>query len=352
MRWTLSNLWRRSIFMNRAYRTFFLFLLAVLVYLPLSLFAPLWVLAIGPVLWGVPHIFSSMRFLHGFIANSGDSSVLTSPSAPNLKFKSFHFFGFTWIGVTALRWLTDHNYIGSQLPFNWPEVFAVVVTFFGLAVLYRTDAKRLLRGLFLLIPIVTCAWYSPFWTSGVLILLHNWIAFFYWVLATKSKSEKRSAIFAFTLFALIHVLVFAGSFDFLFHWLAPDSFLQWAQMDYATLGQSIAPWSSDYHVWYHCVVLYAFGQSLHYFVWLKAIPDQNHKNQIPASFRISSRILLDDIGKKSAYAMIIIFMASIGVWVITSFPQARSLYFLIAAYHGYMEISALALVGVKSQVKP
>jgi len=120
-------------------------------------------------------------------------------------------------------------------------------------------------------------------------------------------------------------------------------------MDYADLGKMILYGSTDYHLWFHAVVAYAFGQALHYFVWLKAIPDQQHHHEVPAGFRQSYRLLVEDFGRKTVAMMVIASLAMLGVWALQAMPEARATYFAVAAFHGYLEMAGLSLVDFQAR---
>jgi hypothetical protein len=329
--------------MKRSSRLLLLYVLAVAIYLPLSLLFPIWILIIGPIMWGVPHIFSSMRYLGRFFDDSVQPRFKSG-----LSISSFQLFGLIWLMVMVLRLLADHQAIGSSLPFNWPEVLSVGATVLAFGIFYRGSLRVFTRQALVAVPLIFCAWKNPALTSGILILAHNFVAFYYWVMATKTKPERNVAIFASLSFILIHVLIFAGAFDWVYGIVNPVGTVSWAGMDYGVIGQSIASWSSDYHVWFHCVVVYAFGQSLHYFVWMKAIPDQTHKNEAATSFRSALHFLKQDLGTKTAIATIVISLAYFAFWVFQTMPDARAIYFIVAGYHGYMEMSSIGLVGKKA----
>jgi hypothetical protein len=334
-----SSLLRR-LFCSRAHRLQAMFLLAVLIYLPLALFVPLWVLVIGPILYGIPHILASMRFLHYGI------STQRQLKDKKTQFKSFHFLGFIWLLVTGTRLLLDHGLV--KMPFNLPEMAALAVTFLGLTLIYRKNLMALLKSALILVPLIFFSWNFPLQTAGTLILAHNFVAFIYWYFAAKSSSEKKVVLFSTGLFLLINALIFYGSFDFLYSYLTPQGSHSWAQLEYSSLGQMIAPWSDSYQLWFHCVVAYAFGQALHYFIWMKAIGDEHAPSEVPTSFRASHRLWQNDLSRTAFIVSGVIVLAGISMWTLTSLPLARSLYFSIAAYHGYLEISALGFLKARA----
>ena len=53
------------------------------------------------------------------------------------------------------------------------------------------------------------------------------------------------------------------------------------------------PWAGPGALWTRGVVAYAFGQALHYLIWLRMIPDQALYRPVPVSFRASLQLLID-----------------------------------------------------------
>ncbi len=337
LRWSLPVPWLRSLFMNRAMRLQVLFLAAASIYLFLSLFFPLWVLVIGPMIWGVPHIFASIRY----IPHALSKNTARFPSVTKALFA-------LWGLVTILRVLSDQFQItlgwSASLPSNWPEMGAAVLTIFALFYLARQKFSRSVLGVVLLAPVIFFSWTSPWVTAGVLIILHNWIAFIYWFKSCKTLTERKVVMFSLAVFASIHALILAGSFDFLYHFYSPQGFHVWAQLDFSDLGRMIAPNSTDPTLWFHLVSIYAFGQSLHYFIWLKAIPEQELPREFPVSFGLSLKYLTADFGRKTLRWIPLVLVAGILAWILLKLPQARSLYFSVAAFHGYMEIAGLGFL--------
>ena len=331
----------RQLFRNRAQRLFALFLLAVGVYLPLALFLPLWVLAIGPLLWGIPHIFASIRYL----------GHATTPH-PSERRKAVYFVAFVWFGISALRILGDmriYSFHGLGDTALTPEILSLLITLTGLAIILRRNISTFLISTLLLSPLVWMMWTLPLECMGVLLLAHNWIAFYYWIQSARTSAELKTAVASLLIFAVIHGAVFMGLFDGLYAILAPEINLPWAGLNALELGQSIAPWSNHEGLFFHGTVLYAFGQATHYFVWLKAIPEQYLVLQTPASFTRSWRLLQHDFGRTFAgLALGVCMVAAIGftigaVWSLANYTLARDFYFALAAGHGYFEIAALPL---------
>ncbi len=62
---------------------------------------------------------------------------------------------------------------------------------------------------------------------------------------------------------------------------------------------------------------------------------------MPTSFRQSYRKLVGDFGSAQVMFMFLAVGGMALVWAFLSFPQARTIYFALASYHGYMEIAGL-----------
>lgn len=344
LRVTLSNSTLKNMFCVRSNRLAALFVLSVALSLCTSLLAPLWVLVLGPLIYGTPHLFSSLRYVHSTAA--GEANI----RLPQFK-KALYAFSFIFSAVSILRILSDFGFVNTQhlsSSSNLLELGSFVLSLLCCAVIYKHSYARMFVAFALCIPFVWAAWTLPLWTSGVLILLHNFIAFIYWIGATQTRRERAIAVLAAGVFLLVNAAIFSGVFDGVYKLMTPTAELPWAALEYSELGKMIAPWSSDYVTWFHAVVAYAFGQSLHYFVWLKAIPDQHHTQEVPTTFRQSYKLLVDDFGKKHYIFMLAVILISVGAWAFLKMPEARIVYFSFAAYHGYLEIAGLGFFKARS----
>src|SRR5262249_24558861 len=134
--------------------------------------------------------------------------------------------------------------------------------------------------------------------------------------------------------------------DWIYRFARPALVLDIASLTVEDTGKLIGPWAVggwQNSFWLHACIAFAFGQALHYFVWLKAIPDQFHYHEVPTSFRQSLSLLSRDFGRTLALALVVISVGAIVAWSFMSFQQARLVYFCLAAYHGYLELAGLAL---------
>ena len=334
----------RGVFISRSQRLLVLFSVSSLLSLGLSVYFPLWVLALGPMIYGVPHLVTSVRFFHYTVA---DPSAVQDACTRRRAFCSVALI----MGlVIAYRLTVNLRIFDVSVPVlsewrgsTYLEFFALLLTFCAGTWIYRKPPGRTLQGALLLLPLALCFWFEPWWTIGALVLIHNFVAFAYWRLSARSASERAVASGAGALVFIVTLLIFAGWFDPAYALLKPAAELRFANLRYSEIGRLIAPWSQDPSLCFHAAVAYAFGQMMHYFVWLKAIPDQHHHNEMPTSFRQSLRLLEDDFGRRGAIWTLSLVALSALIWIFCSFPFARMIYFALAGYHGYLEIAGLAL---------
>lgn len=309
----------RRIYCNRASRLAAIAMLAILVHLPLSLLFPLGVLVLGPFLWGYPHLVMVARYVPRSVEPGVKNQLQLMRGIPILL-----------LGVAIVRALNEYV---LRLPLQyWPELGALVVMSFLLSGKSRSLAIVGLLALFL--------WAWPIPTVAVLLFLHNIIAFLYWSLSCKSDGEKRTAHLTLLNMLFLCSMIYSGVFDTAYYFDIGEML----HIDGFTLSQLIRklfPWCADPIVGWRLAVIYAFSQSLHYFVWLRAIPDQHHDRQTPSSFIRTVRRLQFDFGRFGFAMILYLTIALMSLWLIIGVQQARLLYFAWAGAHGFIEIVAL-----------
>jgi hypothetical protein len=90
------------------------------------------------------------------------------------------------------------------------------------------------------------------------------------------------------------------------------------------------------------LLAFAFAQSVHYAVWLRAIPDETRRTDSIRSFRQSTRALLREVGPLVPGVAIVATVA-LAVWGAFDLATARMGYLRFAGFHGYLEIALGAL---------
>lgn len=343
LRWTMGIPLLRAVYTDRARRLWWLYLAFAAAALAFAVSLPLWQLILGPVVFGAAHLGASVRYFHHGAAGPGPHEA---------RGRVYTFILLASVTYCVARIARDLGWLGAGMPAlsEWEGsmtadgVFMAVILL-GTGWIYRSQPRRMLLGAALITPLTLCLWRWPFATTGILVLVHNVVGFFYWISGASTLAERRGALSALGIFAGINLLIFGGALDPLYELWARGASLPFSGLTYAELGRLIFPWNEDPDLLMRGVVAFAFGQSVHYYVWLKAIPDTLHSHPIPTSFRQSVRLLGEDFGPQAALLVVYLVAASTALWFIFDMASARSAYFLIAGFHGYVEIAGLALLG-------
>lgn len=290
------------------------YLLTLVFYFPISMVRPDILLLSGPLLFGYPHLIASFRYIQKMSA--GLFAILT------LICILGHISG---IGSTIIR----------ELPFG---AWQILVAMAGL-LFFKFVSKTLSYGL-LIFSLLFCggllhlAFQDSIMFVGGMLILHNWVGYFYWIMASKTKSRRRASVAALMVFTLIHYIVLMGFMDSFFP--ATSSQINFPGDTQATAWY-LASWTGDSFVWYRFLVLYAFGLSMHYFVWLKAIPQSLNPLEHPNNVRLSLKYLREDLGDRILLVFLMISILGFMIWLF-SFNLGARIYFEIAILHGALEL--------------
>jgi hypothetical protein len=332
----------RVVYFDPARRGLLLFCISCALALAFALVAPLWQLLLGPMLFGLAHLLSTVRFvpraLEGRRALLGDDRRERAIQVI-LCCAAFY---------ALCRWAANTEAIGPRFS-EWQGLALldggyVLLLFSFLAILFQRSKGRSLGGALLLTGAVSCFWFAPAVSAGALVLLHHLIAFVYWIALAKDERGRSYGHLALALFLGVNALLFLGLFDPLLAFFVEESSIGFAGMTAESLGKMILPWTDDPRLWLRATVAFAFGQSLHYFIWLKAIPDECCGRRVPSTFRASVRSLEGDFGLRGAGLLLGSVLGLSLLWVLVELPAARAGYFLLAGFHGLGELAALPLL--------
>ncbi|MFZ4715414.1 MAG: hypothetical protein ACOYL6_16945 [Bacteriovoracaceae bacterium] len=297
----------REIYRHCASRLALGFILTLLFYFPLALRRPDILLFSGPLIFGYPHLIASFRYIQ--------------------QKSSWIFLSLTLICIIG------HLTMPLTIPFGvWQIIVASCGFLFVKVIARQYSLKEILPTLILSASLIRLAYWEPIYFIGASLILHNWIGFFYWIESTikiKEKNRITVSLFCFLLFLIIHILVFQGSFDQYF----PSKNTNEAM----TTGWYLASWTNDPIIWYRMLVLYAFGLSMHYFVWLKAIPESLNKIEHPNNFRLNLKYLKKDLGRTLWIILLLLSVIGVLIWFF-SFDLGSKIYFECAILHGTLEI--------------
>jgi hypothetical protein len=98
------------------------------------------------------------------------------------------------------------------------------------------------------------------------------------------------------------------------------------------------------------VLSFAFMQSVHYGVWLRLMPDDLRPRAAPRPFRASWRALRDELG---LWPLCAFTLAALGIalWGAVDLFGARLGYLRLGAFHGNLELVALAFLAVERRAR-
>jgi hypothetical protein len=340
LRVTMKSEWLRQIYCNRAYRLGINYLFLFGIYLLISLQWSVVLLVLGPLILGYPHLIASYRFLQ----RPGSVLMLRWDSA-----KVFRIF-LLLTGVSLIiRFGVSGMEAMPKLPYGTWEIL-LSLSALGIVGLKMTSLRHVLIAAMTLAivgGILKLAWWNPLAFVGFALIFHNWVAFGHWFLCAKDTENRVVAVLAALLFAWIHYFIFAGYLD---SWISFPNFNFLSTQSFEVKGWALAPWSSEPKMWDRALVLYAFGLSLHYFIWLRAIPQSLDHKSVPNSFRRSLDLLKIDCGPKVTALLFAGAAALLALWFFT--PYMGRIYFGIAMLHGWLELTFLIVAFSSMVLKP
>lgn len=297
-----------------------------------TLISPFWLLALGPVVLGVPHLVADMRYL-----------VLR----PGLHRRRI-----LWlpVGVPLLLAGTANFTMTSGL-----------VACAVMALLAHGAWIRKGTALGVIAALMAGAWVVGDVAALIFAHAHNFIAVMLWW-CWRPQSERSGVSFEAgektvahpSLFELLRaffaslgrrrmvpLLFLAASSMIAAGWLEP-----WAR-GFAWQPARLGP---DYHLSFlapgvaepwalRLVLLFAFAQSVHYGVWLRLIPEDDRPQETPRTFRASARALQVDMGVPLLAGALLIALG-VALWSVFDLAAARENYLRLALFHGYLELIA------------
>ena len=299
--------WLSSLYAARERRVVWLGLFSVGVAFALTLGAPLWLLALGPVMLGVPHLVADARYL----------VVL-----PKLHERG------------ALAYLALLPLIATG--FGAPAAISLL-SMVPAVLMARASAARKLAGLaaWAVLTAIAIVWETPFLFA--FLHVHNLVAVgLWWGLRPRTKQAwwVPAAVLAGTVFLL------AGGAEpivsALGGWQAPGSGTSFTEFVESSAPGLDSPWAL------RLVLSFAFLQSVHYAMWLRLVPEDGRARPAPRPFRATWNALVADFGLP-VLVVCIGLSVFIAVWGLKDLASARYGYLRLAAFHGYLELAVAAL---------
>lgn len=303
---TLAPRWAQ-LFVDRERRVAWLGAASVLLALALTATVPLGLLALGPLLLGVPHLVADLRYL---VLRPGLHRRPALCLAAALPLAATGFGAPAWVGLLALAVAV----LGARCP----------------------PGQGVLRLAGATVWVLLAAW-AAFDEAGFVLAFvhaHNLLALALWWTMRPRGGHARALLL---LAALGTLLLLCGAAD------APalagpapagaPGFEAHALAYAPGLG---ATWAV------RVVLCFAFLQALHYAVWLRLVPDDARDRPAPRPWRSSWRALRAELGAPLLVAALLLALA-IALWGAMDLAAARWGYLRLAAFHGYLELAVALL---------
>jgi hypothetical protein len=302
--------------------------LAILGALLLAVVAPAFMLALGPILFGVPHVAAEIRYLllrRGFprallIAAAIYCALLASSRLAEQLLQAPGLFAPVEIVLAGCGTLAAGVW-GARSGGSWRRLGALALFLAALGVfsLRHALAARL-----------------------VFVHLHNFGALALWLLVFRRRGPLPRV--AFALLALSIALLLSGFTLQLSERLGALSCLG---VDLAVVAAWLSP-GVILSVALPLALLHAFSDSVHYVTWLSFIPEEEIRAEGSLTFRMSARSLRRDLGLLGL-GLVVLALALVLGGSLLNLALARRYYFAAAGFHGYLELAAIALLFVRGQ---
>ncbi len=309
LRW--ARTWVRPFIRDRELRVALVGMLVVATAAATALWLPLWSLAIGPLVLGVPHLIADGRYLVARPGHHRDRRLWWAAGLPLLL---CGLGGGVTVGLVAA--------VGTVL------------------VVGQHPRRRVVA--LLAVAAVACVLaLAPVSADLLFAHAHNFLAVALWWAWRRRRGWLH--LVPVLLFVVLSVAIVVGAVDASVVWGASlDCVLASAHQGVSWPAQlaTLAPGASA-ELGVRLVVLFAFAQSVHYGVWLRLVPEEDRERDTPRTFTASLRALERDVGARTLVVAVVV-AAGLVAWALFDLAAARDGYFRLATFHGSLELCALA----------
>lgn len=289
------------------------------VYFPVLLFT------LGPVLLGVAHVASDVRYL-----------ILRRSLARWWR-------NVIWLGCLALisvRVLEELQVIRGAERYELCIAVALVAVALAAALRENGSGWRASIALALLTCASGLAWQHPSGARLVFLHLHNLVALGAWGLLF--RVQKRWLVGPVSLIVVAAVLLISGAF---YRATLSSPFVSAFQLHVLAVASWVAPFA-DIRVAVGVTSAYVFLQSVHYSVWLSWVPQKEQPGRGTPTYRMSVRSLFADLGPAGVLTLALA-AAAVLLGACFELHRTRALYLSLATFHGYVELALVAFFWVR-----
>lgn len=298
-----AKTWARPFIRDRELRVALVGMVVVATAAATALWLPLWSLALGPLLLGVPHLLADVRYLVARPGHHRDRRLWWAAGLPLVLCGAG---GGVTLGLVAAT---------------------------GTVLVVGVERRRRRWALLGVGAGALALALAPVSADLLFAHAHNFLAVALWWAWRRRRSWLH--LVPVLLFGVLSAAIVFGLVDAAIIWGASRGGVTWpAQL--ATLAPGA---SADLGV--RLVVLFAFAQSVHYGIWLRLVPEEDRDRATPRTFTASLRALERDVGA-GMLLLAAALAAGLVAWALIDLAAARDGYFRLATFHGSLELCALA----------
>lgn len=314
----------RPVLLEKRRRVPALLLLHASAALVLSVLSPTLLLVAGPLLLGVPHVLADLRYL-----------VLRSALSRALR-------RLLLAGCAALflARLLEVSGAGAMARFELGGAALVTLGVIALAA-PRAKSGRVLVAVAVTLSLAAAALVWPRSARLVLSHGHNLVALALWAFVFCRARRRALAVALVVLGGAVLLLTTPLAWWGFVHGL-PSAF----GLHAFAAADTLAPGVQDTTRALGVVSSFAFLQSVHYAVWLHAIPQEATRGEATLTFRMSFRALVSDFGWPLLAVSTLLILA-VPLAGLVAPLRAQTTYLSLSAFHAYLELSVLALLWVR-----
>lgn len=324
------SLWRvvlrvptlRGVLVRRATRVPWLLSLHALIALSLALLAPALSLVLAPLALGVPHLAADVRYL--VLRRALPRALWITLAGGGFAILALRLFHTPrWLHVEPL--FAEHMLGSCQLLLG--ALFGAAMSPSRVRGALAIAGACALSGLALL---------SPELFRIALVHAHNLVAIMLWAVLFR-RATLRTAWLPLGLIALATCALLSGvGLNFsLRHGLVS----LWGMHLFEAADQ-LAP-NIPGELGLSLTISFAFLQSVHYAIWLLAIPQDDARAEGTPNFRMKAKALVRDFGRTGCF-IIAALLCVMALGSAISPMRARNTYLTLATFHAWLELAVLA----------
>ncbi|MEN9578209.1 MAG: hypothetical protein RJA70_1218 [Pseudomonadota bacterium] len=312
--------WLRGLLLSKRRRIPALLLAHAGIALVLSVVSPTLLLMLGPLVLGVPHLVADVRYLVLKPALSRSTRALLLGGGALLLL------------VRALEMAGVRGTVRLEL-----GVAAALTLGLLLKNVPRWQSSRVLAAGLLTLALGAAALVWPSEARLFLGHAHNVVALGIWAFLF-CGSRARALGVASLILGLAVLLVTTP----LAWWGFQNGLRSSFGLHVFAATDTLAPGVHDTTLALGIVASFAFLQSVHYAVWLHAIPQEATRGEVTRTFSRSYRALVSDFGKPALLMLAVTVIAVPALGYLAPL-RTQTTYLSLAAFHAYLELAVLAL---------